>query len=128
MESITQGSKVVQDYYDELSHAMRRANITSASQEKKYFKAGLNFQIVAALQDEYFRSLQDLVKYAMKVEKRLKDWHAHQLNLRRLFSSHSSTGVSLEKMVKRGNSSSAKETSSAAPSQPVVQEEIVGQQ
>lgn len=107
VESITQGCKVVQDYYIELNHAMRRANITSAYQEKTYFKAGLNFQIVVALQDEYFRSLQDLVKYATKAEKRLKDMQAHQLNLRRLFSSYSSTSVSLEKKVELGNFSSA---------------------
>ena len=96
VESIAQGCRVVQDYYDEMNHTMRRANITSAYQEKKYFKAGLNFQIVAALQDKYFRSLQDLVKYTMKVENRLKDMHVHQLNLCRLFSSHSSTEIMVD--------------------------------
>ena len=74
VESITQGCKVVQDYYEELNHAMRCANITGAYQEKKYFRAGLNLQIVAALQDECFRSVQDLVKYALKAEKDLKSY------------------------------------------------------
>jgi hypothetical protein len=61
-----QGSKCVQSYHDELSLAMRRANIVDDMVAKDYFMRGLNTNIVAAIKGKYARSVHNLLAYAVK--------------------------------------------------------------
>jgi hypothetical protein len=56
LKHIKQGSKSVQSYHDELSLAMRRANIVDDMVAKEYFMRGLNTNIVAAIKGKYARS------------------------------------------------------------------------
>jgi hypothetical protein len=67
---IKQGSKSFQSYDDELSLAMRRANIVDDMVEKEYFMRGLNTNIVAAIKGKYARSVHNLLAYALKEERK----------------------------------------------------------
>jgi hypothetical protein len=73
LKHIKQGSKSVQSYHDELSLAMRRANIVDDMVAKEYFMRGLNTNIVAAIKGKYARSVHNLLAYALKEEREIKE-------------------------------------------------------
>jgi hypothetical protein len=73
LKHIKQGSKSVQSYHDELSLAMRRANIVDDMVAKEYFMRGLNTNIVAAIKGKYARSVHNLLAYALKEERKIKE-------------------------------------------------------
>ena len=50
---------------------MHRANIVDDMNAMKYFKRCLNANIVAAIGGKYFRSMQDLLSYAIREEKKV---------------------------------------------------------
>jgi hypothetical protein len=68
LKHIKQGSKSVQSYHDELSFAMRRANIVDDRDAKEYFMRGLNANIVVAIKGKYARSVHNLLIYALQEE------------------------------------------------------------
>jgi hypothetical protein len=68
LKHIKQGSKSVQSYHDELSFAMRRANIVDDRDAKEYFMRGLNANIVVAVKGKYARSVHNLLVYALQEE------------------------------------------------------------
>jgi hypothetical protein len=73
LKRIKQGSKSVQSYHDELSCAMRRANIVEDMDAKEYFMRGLNANIIAAIKGKYARSVHNLLAYALKEERKIKE-------------------------------------------------------
>ncbi len=73
LKRIKQGNKTVRTYHDELSCAMRRANIVDDKDVIAYFKSGLNPNIVAAIEGKYFRSVHNLLSCAIKEEKKIKE-------------------------------------------------------
>jgi hypothetical protein len=52
---------------------MRRANIVNDMDWKEYFKNGLNANIAVAIEGKYARSMQNLLVYAMKEERKIKE-------------------------------------------------------
>jgi hypothetical protein len=72
LKHIKQGSKSVQSYHDELSLAMHRANIFDDMVAKEYFMRGLNANI-AAIKGMYARSVHNLLAYALKEERKIKE-------------------------------------------------------
>jgi hypothetical protein len=73
LKRIKQGSKYVQSYHDELSFTMRRANIVDHMDAKEYFMRCLNANIVAAIKGKYARSVHNLLVYALKEERKIKE-------------------------------------------------------
>jgi hypothetical protein len=70
LKCIKQGSKFVRSYHDELSFAMRRANIVDDMDAKEYFMRGLNANIVTAIKGKYAISVHNLLLYALKEERK----------------------------------------------------------
>jgi hypothetical protein len=73
LKHIKQESKCVQSYHDELSLAMRRANIVDDIVAKEYFMRGLNNNIVSAIKGKYARSVHNLLAYALTEERKIKE-------------------------------------------------------
>ena len=63
--------KSVQAYYDKLYSSLHRANVVDDMNAMKYFKRGLNPNIIAAIEGKYFRSMQDLLSSAIREEKEI---------------------------------------------------------
>ena len=73
LQSLTQGSKSVEDYYKEMEVAMIRANVEEdqeATMER--FLNGLNRDIANVVDLQHYMELEDMVHMAMKVERQLK--------------------------------------------------------
>jgi hypothetical protein len=73
LKHIKQGSKSAQSYHDELSFAMHQANIVDDMDAKEYFMRGLNANIVAAIKGNCARSVHNLLAYALKEERKIKE-------------------------------------------------------
>jgi hypothetical protein len=73
LKRIKEGNKSVQSYHDELSFTMCRANIVDDMDAKEYFMRGLNANIVAAIKGKYARSVHNLLAYALKEERKIKE-------------------------------------------------------
>jgi hypothetical protein len=73
LKCIKQGSKSVRSYHDELSFSMRHANIVDCIDAKEYFMRGLNANIVAAIKGKYARSVHNLLVYALKEKRKIKE-------------------------------------------------------
>ena len=71
LENVKQSIKSVQAYYDKLYSSLHRANVVDDMNAMKYFKRGLNPNIIAAIEGKYFRSMQDLLSSAIREEKEI---------------------------------------------------------
>jgi hypothetical protein len=71
LENVKQGTKSVQAYYDKLYSSLHRANVVDDMNAMRYFDRGLNDSIVVALEGKYFRSLQELLRCAIREEKKI---------------------------------------------------------
>jgi hypothetical protein len=80
LKCIKQGSKSVQSYHDKLSSAMHQANIVDDMVTKEYFMRGLNANIVAAIKGKYARSVHNLLAYALKEVRKIKEPHQYNIS------------------------------------------------
>jgi len=71
LENVKQDSRSVQAYYDKLYSSLHRANVLDDINAMEYFERGLNDDTATALEGKYFRSLQDLLSYAIREEKKI---------------------------------------------------------
>ncbi|XP_016733639.1 uncharacterized protein [Gossypium hirsutum] len=73
LQSLTQGSKSVEDYYKEMEIAMIRANIEEDREATMArFLAGLNREIANIVELQHYVELVDMVHMAFKIERQLK--------------------------------------------------------
>ena len=73
LQSLTQGSKSVEDYHKEMEVAMIRANAEEDREATMArFLNWLNRDIANAMELQHYVELEDMVHMAMKVERQLK--------------------------------------------------------
>ena len=73
LQSLTQGSKSVEDYHKEMEVAMIRANVEEDREATMArFLNGLNRDIANVVELQHYVELEDMVHMAMKVERQLK--------------------------------------------------------
>lgn len=73
LQSLTQGSKSVEDYYKELEITLIRANIDEDSETTMAcFLCGLNKEIANVVELHHYAEIEEMVHMAIKVEKQLK--------------------------------------------------------
>ena len=73
LQSLTQGSKSVEDYHKEMEVAMIRANVEEDREvTMARFLNGLNRDIANVVELQHYVVLEDMVHMAMKVERQLK--------------------------------------------------------
>ena len=73
LQSLTQGSKSVEDYHKEIEVAMIRANVEEDREAiMARFLNGLNRDIANVVELQHYVELEDMVHMAMKVERQLK--------------------------------------------------------
>ena len=73
LQSLTQGSKSVEDYHKEMEVAMIRANVEEDREATMArFLNGLNRNIANVVELQHYVELEDMVHMAMKVERQLK--------------------------------------------------------
>jgi hypothetical protein len=73
LQNLTQGSRSVEDYHQEMEVAMIRANVEEdreATMAK--FLSGLNRDIANVVELQHYVEVEDMVHMAMKVERQLK--------------------------------------------------------
>ncbi|XP_061349324.1 uncharacterized protein LOC133294607 [Gastrolobium bilobum] len=73
LQSLTQGSKSVEDYFKEMETAMIRANVDEDREATMArFLLGLNRDIANVVELQHYVELDDMVHMAIKVERQLK--------------------------------------------------------
>ncbi|KAL4354433.1 hypothetical protein GQ457_06G012130 [Hibiscus cannabinus] len=73
LQNLTQGNRIVKDYYKEMEVAMIRANIDEDREATlARFLAGLDPNIAAIVELQHYVESEDMVHMAMKVERQLK--------------------------------------------------------
>ena len=73
LQSLTQGSKSMEDYHKEMEVAMIRANVEEDREATMArFLNGLNRNIANVVELQHYVELEDMVHMAMKVERQLK--------------------------------------------------------
>ena len=73
LQSLTQGTKCVEDYYKEMEIAMIRANVEEDREATMArFLNGLNRDIANVVELQHYVELNDMVHMAVKVEQQLK--------------------------------------------------------
>ena len=73
LQSLTQGSRSVEDYYKEMEIAMIRADVEEDREATMArFLNGLNREIANVVELQHYVELEDMVHMAMKVERQLK--------------------------------------------------------
>ena len=73
LQSLTQGSKSVEDHRKEMEVAMIRANVKKDREATMArFLNGLNWDIANVVELQHYLELEDMVHMAMKVERQLK--------------------------------------------------------
>ena len=73
LQSLTQGSKSVEDYHKEMEIAMIKANVEEDREATMArFMNGLNREIANVVELQHYVEFEDMVHMAMKVEKQLK--------------------------------------------------------
>ena len=73
LQSLTQGSRSVEDYYKEMEIAMIRANVEEDREATMArFLGGLNREIANVVELQHYVELEDMVHMAIKIERQLK--------------------------------------------------------
>ncbi|XP_074555934.1 uncharacterized protein LOC141811777 [Curcuma longa] len=73
LQSLTQGSKTVEEYHKEMEIAMIRANVEEDREATMArFLQGLNPEIANVVELQHYVELEDMVHMSMKVERQLK--------------------------------------------------------
>ncbi|KAI9193920.1 hypothetical protein LWI28_001349 [Acer negundo] len=72
LQTLTQGSKCVKDYYKEIEIAMIQADIEDREATMARFLNGLNRDITNVVELQHYVELNDMVHVAIKVEQQLK--------------------------------------------------------
>ncbi|KAH9717001.1 Endonuclease [Citrus sinensis] len=82
LQSLTQGSRSVEDYHKEMQRIMIRANIEEEREATMArFLHGLNQDIANVVDLQHYIELEDMVHMAMKVERQLKKKGSTRTNL-----------------------------------------------
>ena len=73
LQSLRQGTKSVEDYYNEMEMLMTRADVDKDREATMTrFISGLNKEIADRVELQHYMELEELVYLAIKVEKQLK--------------------------------------------------------
>ncbi|KAK9177819.1 hypothetical protein WN943_027008 [Citrus x changshan-huyou] len=81
LQSLTQGSRSVEDYHKEMEIIMIRANIEEERETMARFLHGLNQDIANVVDLQHYVELEDMVHMAMKVERQFKKKGSTRTNL-----------------------------------------------
>ena len=80
LQSLHQGSKLVDEYYKEMDITMIRANIIEDMKgHDGWFLNGLNTKIVNVMELQHDMELEDMVHMATKMEKQIKRRGPHNV-------------------------------------------------
>ena len=73
LQSLTQGSKTVDEYYNEMDQAMMRSNILEDEENTlSRFINGLNQNIAHLVELHNYNNIEELLQMALKLERQLK--------------------------------------------------------
>ena len=73
LQTLSQGSKTVDEYYKEIELAMMRANVDEDEEATMArFMGGLNKEIANMVELHHYTTIEDMVQMAEKIEKQLK--------------------------------------------------------
>ena len=78
LQNLTKGSKSLEEYHKEMIMTIRKANVQEPKTSITRFLCGLNKDIRCIVKLQHYKSLEDMVHQAKKVERRLERKHSYK--------------------------------------------------